>query len=518
MATDSIWLVELTGYTDASTSTVYRYSTGAYITKRTDTPAEVLYEDCVIDPGSISRQMYAGGGSGVTDNPRSEVGYGAITLANIDGHLDAIFDSPAISFRERQVRVLRVQPEAAYSTAVLILSAVISQIEAGFEKVTIGIKDRLYELASPHITTLYAGTNALPAGVEGVADLAGKPKPLVMGKVFSIEPPCVNTSRLIYQVSTAAITSGSVYDGGVALTAGAAYASQADMETTAPAAGQVRWWLAGGMFRLGSSPAFRVTADVVADSSASSTAAQILQRLALARGISSGDISAADVAAMDVLNSAVCGIYIDTQADTLELMDQIARSIGAGYGFDRTGVLRMWRFDAPSGSPLAVLADWNVGAVDRVANGEDIPTTTINLRYARYYTQQSATELAGAVTDAAVSDLAQEWRVSSYTGTLSPNPHKRTQTLQRDTLLTAKADADTEAARVYGITSVVRRTHKCSNVFLDDAALLVLDLNTVIALRWPRYGFDNTSGTLRRVIAITYFYAANRADLTVWGS
>lgn len=512
-----VWLVELTGYTDASTSTVYRFSTGDYITTRADTPAEAYYEPSVIDPGSISRQMFADGASGAQDNPRAEVGYGAITLANIDGHLDAIFDNPAISFRERAVRILRVRPGAAYSTAVVVLSAVVSQIEPTFKSVTIGVKDALYLLASPHVTTLYAGSNALPAGVEGVADLAGKAKPLIYGKVLSIAPPCVNTSRLEYQVSTAAIQSGTVYDGGVSLTAGANYVSQTDMETTAPSAGQVRWWLAGGMFRLGSSPAFRVTADITADTSANSTAAQILKRMATDRGVAS--ISASDVTALDALNSAVCGIYIDSQSDTLELMDQVARSVGAWYGFDRLGTFRMGRFDLPSGAAISTVAEWNCRAVDRVANGEDIPAGTVNVRYARYWRQQSPTELAGAVSDAAVSDLGQEWRVSSASATPSPNPHKRLQTVQRDTLLTAKADADTEAARVAALRGGIRRTHRCTDVFLDDAALQAIDNNTVIALRWPRYGFDSTgAGTLRRVLAITYAFAEERCDLTVWGS
>lgn len=520
MASDPIWLVELTGYTDVATSTVYRFCAGAdgYITQATDTPASVWYEPCVIDAGVLKRDMFDAGQSGARANPRARVGYGSITLANIDGHLDTVFDNAAISFRERQVRILRVQPAAAYSTAEVILVAAIGQIEHTGGQVVVGIKDRSYELDSQHITTTYAGNNALPAGVEGVADLAGKPKPLIYGKVFQIAPPCVNTSKLIYQVSTAAIQSLTAYDGGVALTAGAAYSSQVDMETTAPSAGQVRVWAAGGMFRLGSSPAYRITADVVADSSANSTAAQIIKRMALDRGIASGDISAADVAALDVLNPAVCGIYVDSTATTLDLMDQIARSVGAWYTFSRLGVLRMARFDVPSGTAAAVVAEWNCTEVARVANGEDVPTTSVALKYARYYERQTRDGLAGAVSDAAAADFAQEWRTSLYTGTLSPNPHKRTQSAERETLLTAKADADAEAARLYGITSVSRRTHLLSGVYLDSATLSGLDIGAVIELRWSRWGFDPVVGSLRRVIGVTYDYAAQRCDLTVWGA
>lgn len=518
----SVWLVEITGYTDAAVSAVYRYCADpgrtGYITRPTDTPASAYYEPLVIDAGTLRRQLFASGESGARANPRAETGYGSIVLNNQDGALDAIFDSATISFRERSIRILRVAPGAAYASAVLVMQGEVGQIEHQADRIIIGCKDVLYLLASPHITTTFGGTNALPNGVDGVADIAGKAVPRIYGTVFQITPPCVNTSRLIYQVSSAAVQSGTVYDGGIALTNGADYTSQSDMETTSPAGSHVRWWKAGGMYRLGSSPARRITADVVGDLAANATVAQVLKRLALERGFSAGDVNAADVTALDALNPAVVGLYVDSQANTLDLMDQVARSIGAWYAFDRLGQLRMGRFDVPSGTAVAVIDPYNCESVERVANGEDVPTTTLQLRYAKYYTPQSRESLAGGVSPAAASDFAQGWRTSKYAGTLSPNPHRRTQIAERETLLTTKADADAEAARLYSITSVARRTHLCKGVALDDATIAALDIGAVIELRWPRWGFSMLSGTLRRVIGITYDYAARRCDLIVWGA
>ena len=108
---------------------------------------------------------------------------------------------------------------------------------------------------------------SLPAGVEGVVgDLAGKPKPLLFGVVTNIAPPCVNTARLIYQVNDGTITSlDDVYDRGVALTLEGTYASEADVldDGQEPSAGMYKVYLAGGLFRLGSSPAGTVTAEMV---------------------------------------------------------------------------------------------------------------------------------------------------------------------------------------------------------------------------------------------------------------
>lgn len=515
---DIVILVELTGYTDASTSSVYRYATRPFNTTPTDTPANTFYDPRVVDPGYISRQLFRDGQSGIQAQPRAEVAYGALTLANADGLLDAVFGVSTISFKERQIRILQVTPGAAYSTAQVVLKGAISSVAMSRDLVTVYIKDRSYELNSPHTTTVYAGNNSLPNGVEGSSDIAGKAKPVMYGKVLAYEPVCVNSSRNEFQVSTRAVQSIKVYDGAVQFTAGADYTSQVDMETSAPSAGQVRVWPAGGMFRLQARQVYQLTCDVVADVAASSTAAQIIKQMALDRGISSGDISASDVSAMDALNSAVCGIVIDSTQTTLDAMDAVARSIGMSYWFDAQGVLRMARFDVPSGTAVATVAQWNDSTLELQTTGEDVPTLDLRLKYAKYWKPLATNQLAGSVSLATGNDVGQQWRVSQYTGTISPNPHKRTQIAERETLLTAKADADTEAARLYAITNVPRRTFKASNVFLDSAALQIIDLNAIVGLRWNRYGFAPDTDTLRRVTAIQYYYGAQRCDLTLWGA
>lgn len=510
-----ILLVELTGYTDASTSAVYRYATAGYQTSPSDTPANTLYEARVIDPGSISRKM--------TDlsrnSPRGEVGFGEVVLANGDGGLDTLFGSGSVSFRERLVRVLMVAEGAAYSTATVLLSAVIAQVQLSSETVSIAIKDASYILASAHQTTTYGGTNSLPAGVDGVDDIKGKVKPLLYGKAFKIAPPCVNTSKLIYQISDRALQSvDGVYDGGSALTAGATYADQAAMEATAPAAGQYRAWLAGGMIRLGSSLTYGLTVDATADTAGNSTAAQLLKTLALARGWSSGDISSSDVAALDALNSSVLGIWIDDSRTTLDAMDLIAQSVGACYWVDRLGALRMARLDLPSGTSAETIAPWKFANVTQSSNGQDVPTGTVRIKYARYHQTQSRTELAGSVTQADAADLGQEWRVSTYTATPSPNPHKRLLTIERESAITSKTNADTESQRLQGLWAAPRRIHDCTNVRLIEDNALTLDLSAVVGFRWSRYGFSSDTDTLRRVVGLTFYFRDLRCDMTLWGA
>ena len=602
-----ILLFEQTGYSDASTSQVYRYATGKFNTLPTDTPADTHYQARSLNRIEISRAMFDGRSSGLKADPRSKVGYGSVVLANPDGALDDLY-SGAISFRERPFRALLVSPGASYSSAAVLLEGVTAQTALTSKEVTIFVKTRDEELDSPHLTQTFAGNNSLPNGLEGASDLQGKVKPIVYGKVFKVAPPQVNTSRLIYFLSLGALQSiDGVYEGGETKTAGIAR-SLAEMQagstsqtftvatgtdvcttganhgwttgqavtvtttTTLPAplvintyyyvrataantvtlhptpadasgntnriditttgtgthtmtqnatiAGRYDWCFdaSGSYLRLGSTPAYPITVDMSADTAGNSTAAQIIKQMALDRGIDSGDIASADVAALDGVNSAVLGIYVNDSSTTLSLMDQVARTVGAYYGFDRLGVLRMARFGYPAGPASAVIAPWNCQSLERVENGEDVPTLTMRLRYARYWSTQSRTDIAGVVSEATRNDLAQEWRVVEDTDTITPNPHKRTLEAERDTLFTLKADATTEAARLLTLTNAPRRTFMCRGVNLEDSTLLDLDIGDDVEIRWDRFGFDLVTGTLMKIIAISCDYALGRADITLWGA
>ncbi|KKL24278.1 hypothetical protein LCGC14_2416890, partial [marine sediment metagenome] len=101
-------------------------------------------------------------------------------------------------------------------------------------------------------------------GKDVAGDLKGKPKPVLYGVVQNIAPPLVNTSKLIYQVADATLNSvDAVYDRGVALTDGGSYASEADLlnDGLEPDPGEFKYYLVGGYFRIGSSPAGVITAD-----------------------------------------------------------------------------------------------------------------------------------------------------------------------------------------------------------------------------------------------------------------
>ena len=509
-----MYLVEITAITNnLGASTVLRYATEAFITNPSDSPANTGYEGRIKDVGLMSRTLF----SDLKTGGQTQVGRGDLVLSNADGALDSIaaygFDGQTIILKYAESSTV------AYSSLTTLFTATVASVEFSIMAVTFKLRDPLEQLNKPLLTTKYLGNNVLPDGLEGVeGDLKDKVKPRIYGKVLNISPPLINTSKLIYQVSDSAInTLDAAYDKGVALTAGANYTTLADVSATAPSAGQYRCYPAGGLFRLGSSPSGSITCDVTQGAASSNrTAAQILKQIALDAGIASGDIASADVAALDAANSAVLGIYIDSDATVLSAMDQIAQSIGVWYGFDIAGKLRIGQFKAPSGSPTYAITYLDMVDIERLSSNDDKKGTPIyraTLNYQKYYTTQNPADLAGSVTDDRKSLLKKEYRTVTAEDTSIQIQHKLAPELKRDTLLTVKSDADNEASRALTLFKASRETYKVTIINNTDTASI--DIGQIVSLVYSRFGLS--SGKLFLVIGIEADYHKHRKILTLWG-
>jgi hypothetical protein len=347
------------------------------------------YEPRLLNPGSLKMMMFSDG----TTMGASTLGYGELSLVNTDGGLDYLLDA-GISGRSAVIK------ELIAGAAVLLMSCSSEQVTLDSSTVNIRIKDPQQAFTVPVQPNKYAGNNALPDGVEGVADIAGKPKPILLGEVSNATPICVNTSRLIYQLRDGALFSiPNVYDSGVSLTAGSPYTSFADMQANPPNAGEYRAYLAGGMFRLGSSPFGAVTADGIQGATAADrTAAKVA--LAILSKASFTSYDSASFAALDTLNNSVIGIYITDETTVAVALDEVVNSIGAYYGFDAANTLHVGRLDAPVAAPIVTLTDSEIRSIDRLATqdeGRGVPTWKTTINYDKNYTVQGASNLAGGV-------------------------------------------------------------------------------------------------------------------------
>lgn len=487
-------------------------SSSTYVTGPTDTPHHIAFLPRITQPALMRRDIFEGGVFGA-----SKVAYGELVLANPDGALDFLLDRNLIGY---SVIIRYGEPGAAYPSAwKTVLVGQSAGVTVGWTTLSIRLRDPHQTLAQPLQTEFYAGTNALPAGLEGTAgDLKDTPKPLLYGKVLNISPPCVNTSRLIYQVNDGACVVSAVYDKGVALTAGATYASQAEMESTAPSAGSYRVWQAGGYVRLGSTPAGQITCDAAQSSSAANhTAAQILKSIALKAGIASGSISSSDVTALDAANNAELGTWVYGGSDTAQgAMDAIAVSVGAWYGFDSAGTLRMQRFESPSGTPVMdidaniIIGTPELRSIGAASDGAFY--TRVEMQYLRNWTAQNDSDLAGSVTVARKAWLSNEWRTlkANYPvggGYVGDNPYLF------DALFVTEASATTEINRrlpmVYG-------RHDTLALVVSARSLIsaTIDLGSVVKVTLPRFWYN--AGVLFRVIGMQYDLRRNRIEMTLW--
>ena len=497
------------GYPAEFAATRY-LSSAPFVTGATDTPPHIAFEPRITQPALLRRDVFEGGVTGA-----SRVAYGELVLANPDGALDGLLDK---KLPGHEVVIRYGTPGTAYPAAwTTVLKGQSAGVTVGWTTLSVKLRDPHQALTLPLQKNKYGGTNVLPAGIDGTAnDLKDQAKPLLYGRVLNIAPPCVNTSKLIYQVNDGAAVVSAVYDKGVALTAETAYASQADMEATAPSLGSYRVWPAGGCLRLGSTPAGTITVDAAQTSTAANhTAAQLLKAIALKAGVASGSISSSDVTALDTANNAELGLWLNSGETAQAAMDALAVSVGAWYGFDALGVLRMRQMTAPSGTPVLDLTTKNIlgtpelRAIGAASSGAFY--TRAECRYARNWTVQQESDLAGSVTSERRAWLRQEWRTrqkfEAYNGYAIDTPYVF------DALFLSETAAATELERRFWL---LYGRHDTLVVAAAVQTLLgaSIDLGSVVRVTLPRFGYS--AGVLFRVIGMQYDLRRNRVDLTLW--
>lgn len=507
-----ITLVDI-GCHNGTTTTTLRFATQHFIDAGGN-----FYEGRVKQPGNTQRAIFSKG----TTFGQSTVGYGEVLLINNDGALDAFLSYGFAGFTITVTRGV-VLPNSGTPSWSTVFTGTMDSVDFTWKDVSIKVRDRQQELAKPLQGVRYGGTNALPNGLDGVPkDLKGGARPILYGKVQNISPPLVNTTRLIYEISEGIIQSiDAVYDRGTALTAGAAYSSQADMETTAPSAGQYRAWInAGGSYiRLGSAPAGTLTVDATQGAAvANRTAAQLMKQVLLKAGIVTGDIDAGDITALDALVGYECGFWCPEKTDStgVAVLDAIANSVGAWWGVDRLGKFRTGRVVAPLvGASIGTLTATDILAVDRSRSGDQgggVPSWQVKLNYSKMFTVQD--DLAAGVPATTKSERAETWRTSISNDATIKTQWPKAVEIEFDTHLLAQADADAEAARRLALYKVRRDTLEV-RVKLENSLAAIIDLGKVLTVQVPRFGMS--SGKPYLVTGIRTDLRNNVFELTLWG-
>jgi hypothetical protein len=494
-----------------------RFSSGGGMrTGPHDTPPLVHFSPRLTQPWLIRRDLF----DRATTYGAIKSAKGQLVLANADGQLDGLLLNTALDGRE--VRAYVGREGAPFPSAwTPVGRGMVETTASNGNEIVLALRDRLDLLDLPLLTSLYAGSNVLPNGVEGVmTDIGGKPKPRVYGSVLNVTPYAVNTALRIYQVSDRLCAVSACYDRGVSLAFGGNFADVASLSaaTLAPGSYGLCSTASGTYVRLQGAPAGTVTVDA---STAETRTASLIQQVVLDAGFSLADVHLGDVAALNALCPASVGVWVDGTRTGLDVINELAGSIGAFVCFDNSNTLRMARLDAPTEPSVLTIRPARVVAPPKLISTADgdrgLPPWQITLAWGRVYTTQ--TDLAGSVAADHRALVEKPYRIVTLQAPSVRVAHPLAPTLGSQdspiqTALTNLADAQAEAARRLALYSVGRRMWQVK-LRLEPAQQAVIDLGLVVTLVYPRFGMQQ--GLPFRVAGIESDADSGETTLRLWG-
>lgn len=386
---------------------------------------------------------------------RSRPGVGVIEIANPPEGPDGVGDYDADmrkGWDGRRLRVYEGDKALPFSTWQLRAILLGESVEWTQGLLTLGIKDPQARLDRPLQHLLYAGTGS----GEGGADIKGRPKPVCLGWCENVPAVLVDNVHLVYQVSFRGVENiAAVRDKGVILTAGTNRADFAALIGAIVAPGAYDTCLALGLFRLGASPAGKVTADVAGDTGMSGgdyveTTAGLVRRIAtqLLDDDSFDDPGEIDSDAFTLLEAqqpATVGYFTAEPVTAAAVLDALMLAIGSVWGVSLQGQLTVSRLQVPAGTPADTLANRDLGATLRRQG--PIPSWRRRIGWRPMFAVQSADELADSVSDSNRALYSEPYRYAVAETVLARTTHKRAREVTVPGFFAAEADAATEAAR-----------------------------------------------------------------------
>lgn len=446
--------------------------------------------------------------------------FGLIEIINSDGAFDRIIQSYSVDGRQVQVRFGPWQIGMAdYSEFAVIADMVATAWTQGEDIVTLSVQDPVYNLDLPIQTNLYGGTG----GADGTSDIQGKPKPIAYGQPANITPAFIDPLNLIYQVHDGQILSvDAVYDRGGALTLDPSVGSAGDVATYADlvsatvSASMFATCLAEGLFKLGSSPAGVITADV--------------HGAVLGGGYS----DAPDRISLDIFEnrSVISSLYIDegsfigaaaiagpvgiylSQNDTptaTQVLDMVMGSFAGWWGAGIDGKIRASRLLAPENTaPEFFIDQYDVLAV--VPEEKPIPRWRQRVAWGHNFTVQRGEDLDVSVTDAKRAFLVEsDSIVTSADATLRIRHLVAQDPAIAQTYLVNQADAQTVADYLLALHGVERQILRITTKRLG----MRIDLGKCLNFTYPRFGLNGGKNFI--VVGRHLDMDKQEVELRLWG-
>lgn len=484
--------------------------------------------------------------TGLTDSDsglRTTSSIGNLKLLNSDGTLDNWLDL-GLDGRALKLYILPTISEDIDTDGVLLFDGTIDKLEiTDNNTLSIVFRDPLILLDLPIQDLLYLDAEVINYTILGTtktvtasSDLKDKPKPIVYGKVYNIEPVLLSAANKVYQVDHLAIESVlGVYDQGVALTPVTGYnvdLTKGIIELVNNTSGTITCDIQGR----------KINAGVYSDS-----ASKIVKDILLNKAVISGNINLDNAINMPV------GIYISERENTLDILDKLVSSFDGFFGFDSFGIFRLGCLTIPNTcNPLHIviekgskygdvitdgMADYMLGSdLLGIPNYSSISTLsasglitkfntpyileesdvlgdiTINstnninyrvkIKHSKNFTVQ--TDIASSVSDVRKEFISKEFRELALDNLPIKTKHIRAiEKEPYDTLLTMESMASIIANRF-----IKKNSRYVFEIRFKAAAYSLIDatIGSVIKLTDYRYGLDTGVLCTIRDMEINYLY------------
>lgn len=489
-----------------------RYADRGYLSRTTDTPASTLFEARLMGDIEIAQSVIdAVAVGGLVSLTASE-----LELWNGDDLFDALAAEGRLDGRPLRIKTVPVVDRAAsdwgspLSGSSTVWSGRATRLDAQGLRARIALSDITDRFATPLQTTLYTGAG----GLNGPAELKGRPKPVSLGYRFNVTPVYLGLADLgfgylpTYQTNWRAIAGhDTVRIRGVvqALTG------------MAPSIGQWVDFPALGCFQLGSAPDGTVTCDVRGDAPGGAYAKTVpdlvrVMLMALGPGLAESDFDAWTwfQTQTQLLAEVGWGIGADVISAEAALAEVLA-SASAWVSGSRAGQLRIARLAGPVDVPDFTLTEADVlSVVPQPVPAQLQPAPqVVEVRANRNWTPLD--DIAGSVVDPDRAALIAEGAIERAVSTVIALRSTRARTLTVPGLYRAAADAQSRAS---DLRAWLERGLKVFT-FETDRYLHQVELGMTGRVTYPFYGLS--AGWSGVVVGYREKIGARRLEVTMIG-
>ncbi len=454
-------LVEV-GVKESGGSEVTRYlSTGNYITKPTDSPANQYYDPIVTTGIQFTEQL--------TIDGQGTLSAGDIEINNTNGVRDDWLNDV---FDNRTIQAWIGDPRWDRADFQMIFNGVVATIDSKSRDVlNLSLRDKLQRLNTPITDAVIGGTGT---NKDDTINLA-------FGEVSNITPKLTNAVTLEYQIHDGPVESiFEVRDNGKKLT---------DITVTNTT----------GKFTLGRQSFGAITVSAQGDKNVTlpgdgtntykNTISKLIQRIVTGYGKStdrfaSTDLDLTNLVAFETAHPQPVGIYADGRTNVLTLCQQLAASIDAQLVMSRLGKLRLIQMTVPgTGTPVVITEAQMVERTLRIAD-RPLVKAAVKLAFDKNWTVQPG--LLTSIPEEHKTAFSTEWLTATATSTATRDDYKLNITpVQTDTMLCVRTDAEAEALRRLNIWKLPRTVYEFEGT---SDLIQTLELGIGVTLFNRRFG------------------------------